>query len=284
MTTDFYGGAYGFRLIYTDGGDRLHDLVEQDPATSGVVMTWRLASTVVDHEHVDHERVSLGAKGASSFEVVRNPASIAFDFPETPSADAVLHPLGTIPMSVLARWRGDATLHGGAFAIEHTAWGLAGQREAGKSTTLALLSELGYTILADDLLAIQDGFVWSGPSCVDLRPQAAAKFPGARDLGIVGGRRRYRLSTPSAPARLPLRGFFFLEWHEEPRVTISPLPVDEKLRWLYALEYIGLMGPAPPLQILDLAALPAWRVARPRGWYTSAELIDAILAVAEGHA
>jgi hypothetical protein len=273
-------GSYGFRMKFPDAAEPPRDLTECEPTAPTVVLRWRLAVATADHAQVNHDRVSFGAKGGSSMFIDRDPPEIMFHLAEVPVPDALVHPLGTIPLAILARWRGDVTLHAGAFATSTGAWAVVGHREAGKSTLLASLADRGVPLLADDLLAVLDGLVWPGPGCVDLRPDAAPCFAGARDLGIVSGRRRFRLSTASETRRLPLAGIFVLGWHDQPGVLVEPLSAEERLRLLYDLEYVALVGPANPHSLMDLVEVPAWRVVRPRDWTRIDASLDAIMNVA----
>lgn len=274
--------AYGFRLICPQAGSPLRDLCPCEMGAPKVLFRWRVASSIIDHEHVDEQRVAYGVRGAASMLVERDPPSVLFDLTEEPIPDAVIHPLGTIPLAILARWRGDVTLHAGGFATRVGAWGLLGEREAGKSTMLAALAQHDVPLLSDDLLAILDGEVWPGPSCVDLRPDVAERFPRAQNLGIVGGRRRFRLVTPPAERRLPLRGIFVLAWHDGPGITVEEVTTEERLRLLYSAEYVALVGPADPQKILQLLHVPVWRIARPRTWEATDQAVEAILDIARG--
>jgi hypothetical protein len=132
------------------------------------------------------------------------------------------------------------------------------------------------------MLAISDGDVWSGPQCVDLRPDVADRFPQARSLGVMGTRPRFRLSADAAaPARLPLRGMFLLDWHDRPVIELSPMKAAARLEWLYSLDYIALMGPVAPTKLLDLAMLPAWRLLRPRTWDATDDAVTRLLNLTE---
>ena len=273
-------GAYGFRLVSSDPEVVFNDLVPLAADAPAVTVGWRHASLIGTIEHVSDDRVALGARGASAMHVERRPPTITLDLEEPPDPDALLHPTLTVPMSVLARWRGDVTLHAGAFETPAGAWGVAGMREAGKSTLLASLAMRGCPVVADDLLTVLDGAAWAGPTCVDLRPDAAERFDGSRCLGEVGGRPRYRLSTAPGRAQQQLRGLFVPGWHDEPGVTIEPMGSKDRLRLLYGQEYIGLLGPADPREILKLLGLPAWRVLRPRDWEATDEVAERVLAVA----
>jgi hypothetical protein len=126
----------------------------------------------------------------------------------------------------------------------------------------------------------EEHVVLAGPNCVDLRPDVAARMPDSREIGVIGGRVRHRLSTPPSGNRVPLKAMLSLGWHDEPGISIEPLPTQEQLRLLYAQEYIGLMGPADPVRILDLLPVPAYRVLRPRDWELTDELCERLIALA----
>ncbi|HEY7472283.1 MAG TPA: hypothetical protein VIE68_08050 [Gemmatimonadota bacterium] len=272
-------GAYGFRLSCPQAGDPLPNLIEVDPSAPLITVFWRHASTVRDIEEVGERRVAYGFRGATTYHVEREPPVIGFDIPLVPSPAALVHPLLTIGVSVLARWRGDVTLHAGAFETAAGAWAVMGAREAGKSSILASIGERGHPVVADDLLAIQDGSVWAGPSCVDLRPDTVGRFKTAESMGVVGGRPRFRLATRPGRARLPLKGFFVLDWTSGDDIRIDPLPARERVQWLYRQEYIRLVGFSDPTKMLPLVALPAWRLTRPRDWEATDAAVERVLAI-----
>lgn len=275
-------GAYGFRLIYPDAGEPLPDLVEVGASAPVVTVLWRHASSIMDFEEVDEKRVAFGSRGRSALRVEREPPSIRFDLDEPPVPAALVHPMLTVAISVLARWRGDVTLHAGAFETPSGAWGIMGVRQAGKSAMLAALAEQGYPVVTDDLLTIQDGSVWAGPNCVDLRPDTAGRFVSAHYLGMIGGRPRFRLSTPPSRARVPLRGFFVLDWHDRPVIEAEVIRAGERLRLLYRQEYLPLLGWPDPRKLVPLLGLPAWRLTRPADWATTQDTVDRLLALMAG--
>ena len=96
-------------------------------------------------------------------------------------APALLGPI----MGVVLRLRGITCLHASAVAIDGLAVGLVGVSGAGKSTTAAAFARLGYPVLTEDVLALED--------CVDhfkvrpsyprvrLWPQSVAGLFGASD-------------------------------------------------------------------------------------------------------
>ena len=275
-------GAYGFRLTYRDAGEGAHldDLLEMDASIPNISVTSRVAGMTPDVEEVGADRVVYGTRGGTTFRVERDPATIHFDLPLPVVPGALVHPLLTVGISIHARWRGDVTLHAGGFETSSGAWGIMGSRQAGKSAMLAALAARGCPVVADDLLTIQDREVWAGPACVDLRPDSAGRFESVHYLGIVGGRPRFRMSTPPGRPRLPLRGFFVLDWHEEPTIEAVPLDARERLQWVYRQEYISLVGWPEPEKLVPLLGLPAWRVTRPPDWDATRNVIDRVLEIA----
>jgi hypothetical protein len=93
----------------------------------------------------------------------------------------------------------------------------------------------------------------------------------------VGGRPRWRLATSSGHFRAPLRGFFVLDWHEDPGITVEPLTTQERLQWIYRQEYIRLVGFADATKMVPLVALPAWRLRRPRDWEVTEEAVERVV-------
>lgn len=274
-------GAYGFRLLL-DGQERhASDLIPVDADAPAVRVVTRLASFARDHDEVSEDRVILGYRGGSGFTVHREPAVIELDMPRDLPQGSLVHPVLTGPISVLCRWSNALTLHAGAYEAGGRAWAVLGEREAGKSTMLASMAERGCPVVADDLLVIDDAVVRAGPHCVDLRPDAAARFAGSRLLGEVGGRDRHRLSTPVGEPRVPLGGFLSLGWHQSSEVIVERVPTSDLLERIYGQEYIGLMGPADPRRILDLLGTPAWRVLRPRDWDRTDATCRRLLALAQ---
>ena len=272
-------GAYGFRLVLPRHEKELPNLSPVPEDALDVAFEWRHASVLVERNELDSEAVLAGEKGADSLEVRRNPPSITLGFAEQTTPEALVHPLLTGPMSILARWRGDLTLHAGAFFADDRAWAVMGEREAGKSTALAQLAARGCPLLADDLLVLDEGIVRAGPSCIDLRPDVAARAEGALALGEIGGRPRYRLPTSHGPARAELAGFFLMSWGHDPAVSIEQVPASEALKIVYEQEYIGLMGPADPGKVLDLLGVPMWRVRRPADWSFTEETAEKMLEI-----
>jgi hypothetical protein len=246
-------------------------------------MGWRRGVAARDVRVVGDDRMELSYSGGGRVTVTRDPADVVFTLPEEVSPAALVHPLGTMPLSVLARWRGDMTLHGGAFVSEGGAWAVCGDRTSGKSTLLASLGDRQVPVVSDDLVVISDGDVLAGPHCVDLRAEAAERFPAAECLGKVGARVRYRLTTVAAPARTPLRGIVVLEWSEDGSVAAAPLELAERLQLVYRQQYSGLFDRPDEATVMDLLDVPMIRFRRPRSWAQMAAATDALLTAAARH-
>jgi hypothetical protein len=280
MSGGDHSGAYGFRLVYVDPEITLPDLLELDGRADKVLLSASYAPAERDVYDVAEGRVRLAARGRGSLDVTREPRSIVLKLQEPPSPEALVHPLVTAPLAILSRWRGDSTLHGGAIYVDGTAFSVCGGRTAGKSSLLATLAGRSIPIMADDLVVVADGVVHAGPSCVDLRPDTAERF-GARPLGLVGGRPRFRLTTPPSPSAAPLGGFFELAWSDESAPVVEELTPSEKLRLLHAQEYAGIVGPPQPEATFDLLELPMWRLHRPRDWARTDAAAALLLATAK---
>lgn len=275
-------GVYGFQLLLDGSDHERDDLIEVSRRAPLVSVSRRQASFVEDRQQVSDDIVVVGFRGGSGFIVRRNPATIEVFLAESAPRAALVHPILTVPFSVLARWSGAVTLHAGAFEVQGGAWAVLGDREAGKSTVLAGMAATGCPILADDLLVIDGLEVRAGPRCVDLRPDVAHRFAGSWLVGEVGGRMRHRLRARAGSRRAALCGFLELRWHDEPRMSIERISTQELLRTLYAQEYVGLLGPVDPVKILDMLAVPAWRLTRPRDWSVTEALPERLLELAAG--
>jgi hypothetical protein len=269
-------GAYGFRLVGTGTEPVLPDLVPLSEEHETVALTWRRASSLTTKAELGTEELVLAEERGSALRMRRMPAEVVLDIPEAMSARAFVHPTLAVPLSLLARWRGYITLHAGAFE-ENGAWGVLGDRTAGKSSMLAALADRGVPIVSDDLLVVHEGQALAGPRCVDLRPDVVDRFPAADSLGVVAGRERFRLSTPLAPSRTVLRGFFVLEWSDSGELELEPIGIHQRLKLLYGQEYMGIVGAADPRRIVELVGLPAWRLRRPRDWAVTSVVVDRLL-------
>jgi hypothetical protein len=178
--------------------------------------------------------------------------------------------------SISGWWLGRNMFHAGAFVVDGGAWGVLGTKGAGKSSLLAQLASTGVGVMCDDVLAVEDGMAHAGPSCIDLRPEAADRL-GGEPLGVVGARERIRLRIPGTSPTVPLRGWVVPEWGNGVQITRPPA-ADRLRRILGSLALYR--EPREPVSALALAALPLLVWTRPRSWTdmpaAAAELLEAV--------
>ena len=214
---------------------------------------------------------------AGRLDVDRSRALATIAMPAPPSDDALAHPYLAPIAAIVARWLRHSAFHSGAVTVEGGAWAVLGGSGSGKSSLIASLVELGSGVLADDLLVVAHGRALAGPSCVDLREDAARVLGRGAPLDVGGGRERWRVHAAPAPAELPLRGFVTLAWSEA--VRVGPVPVAGRLPRLF--ESLALAAaPTDPDALVDLATLPMFALERPRRYEVlgeaSARLLQAL--------
>jgi hypothetical protein len=186
-----------------------------------------------------------------------------------PIAD-VVHPALWPAAAIFARWHGRETFHAGAVSFDGDgAWAILGERGAGKSSLLAMLAGDGVEVLVDDLLVVAGQRCFAGPRCIDVRPEAAAALSIEPDAPLVRSSERRRLRLPPCAGEYALRGFLHLTWGAEMRLD-RLLPVE---RLPLLLEHRRVVGLGADFEhMLDLVALPAIRLTRPRDWGASQRL------------
>jgi hypothetical protein len=210
----------------------------------------------------------------------RHAQATVLHLPSDISEAALLHPyLGTTAVSVAA-WKGICTFHGGSFVLDGGVWGLLGDREDGKSSTLAWLAQHGFAIFGDDLLVTDGRIAMAGPRFIDLRRGASERFGIGADVGVLGTRRRWRVALDPIEAELPFRGWVQLSWG--PKTSLEPVPMDERVGRLAG--HRGLRLPIPEGEsMLRVLGRPALRFCRPKEWgaldASMAELLDGLAQV-----
>jgi hypothetical protein len=223
---------------------------------------------------VDRAQFELEQEGLLALEVWREPLRARFTGTKPPDDQALIHPFLVLAAATAAHWLDWDAIHAGGFRLGNAAWGLLGDRNAGKSSLLCGLSLHGVDVLTDDLLVFADGNVHAGPNSVDLRAETARHLGVGEYIGIVGARERWRYVTPPSEPRTPLAGFVSLGWGET--VELLPIPAGRRVRLLMESSTLGL-PPADPRRLLELAALPAWELRRPRDWAALDEAVGRLV-------
>lgn len=230
---------------------------------------WPLVSVREAHQSNDDVTIVDAARASIPTPAARlrlDRASLSMEIVSSgglPTAD-VVHPTLWPAASVFARWLGRETLHAGAFSLDgETAWGVLGERGAGKSSLLSALALRGIEVLSDDLVVLEGNRCFSGPRCVDLRPDAAAALGVARHATVVRSTERRRLALEPCSGTYRFAGFLTLAWGDS--VGVSPLAPAESFGLLLDHRRVGALG-ADFRYLLELAGLPAFKFTRPREW------------------
>jgi hypothetical protein len=264
-------GAYGLRIR---GLEEARDLLVPAPPSWPLIEIERVfvEGGAAAEPEGDRSTLRFTAAGAviqlaagGTVAIDRDARTARFATPAPVGDHELVHPyLGTVA-AVFATWLGRECFHAGCFAADGGAWALLAEREGGKSSLLAWLALQGVSIVSDDILVLEGGRAYAGPRSIDLREEPARRLGVGEALGVVGVRKRWRQRTDPAPSGLPLRGWILLAWG--PELSVLPLPAAERLATLASQVAIA-RPPDDPRVLLDLAALPAFELRRPRGWET----------------
>jgi hypothetical protein len=256
-----FRGAYGLRVEGVDGAEDL--LGEADESWPRVELMWRLGDATLDRELVSDTQATLRLRTGGRIELDRQAERAEYVVPRPLSAEELVHPYLVPVAAVMSLWQGRESIHAGAFVGGGGVWGVVGDQESGKSSTLAALALDGASIISDDLLALDGVTALPGPRAIDLREDAARRLGVGSWIGVAGTRERWRLRLGPVPRKLMLRGWVHLAWGE--RVEARPLSGRDRIARLLDQRAAHLPSPTPEV-LLDLASLPAWEVRRPREW------------------
>ncbi len=261
-------GAYGIGLA---GAAADHPSLPIAPAAWPV---WSITWSEKSLEGPEVERYPLPDGGAVSLDPESRSAVVS-GLPE-PSVSAILHPWLSFVATVVAHRRGSATFHAGAFVHDGRAWAVLGEKHAGKTSTLAWLSQNGDVVTSDDLVVLDGLTSLSGPGCLDLRrPTAEHLGVGERDTPLPG-RERWRLWLPPPPATHRFAGFLLPAWGERSEIA----PVAPRQRIEEVVRHRAYLAPeGGEAGLLALAGLPVLRWTRPKDF---AALPDAVAVMRAG--
>jgi hypothetical protein len=270
-----FRGAYGLRLTGVEEADDL--LGEANSDWPHMHLSWRLGETTLDREEVTSTKATLRLLTGGRIELDREAGRAEYVVGHPLGAEELVHPYLAPVAAVMAHWHGRESVHAGAFVAGNGVWGVVGERESGKSTTLARLALDGAGIVCDDLLTLQGTRVLAGPRAIDLREEPATRLGVGASIGVAGARERWRLRLEQVPRELELRGWVHLAWGE--RVEAVPLEGAERVGRLFGQRAARLPSLAPEV-LLDLASLPSYEVRRPRDWESLAETADCLRRLA----
>jgi len=264
-------GAYGLRLT----GDAPHSaLLASVGADAPEITLERSIGTLEVANHVDEGTATVPLLDGGALELDRMNRSARLTTREPISDDELAHPYLAPIAAVHSHWLGRAAFHAGGIVVAGRAWGVIGEREAGKSTLLAAVAAQGGDVLADDLLVMEAGNVFAGPRTLDLRREAAEWFGGTRALGIAGARERWRLDLAQAPASAPLGGWIVPEWSDTIKVTRQPgAAAAHHIAPARSVTGIAI----DPAAFLTAAACPSVLFERPRDMRLLAAAIERLI-------
>jgi hypothetical protein len=224
--------------------------------------------------HFDPERAEAWLDDETRIELDRATLRARFLTRSDVDDEALAHPYLGLPAAVANHWLGRPVLHGGAFLGPHGgAVGLLGDREAGKSSSLGWLHEAGASVISDDLLVLEGATVFAGPRSIDLRADAG-ELLGGIELGTVGGRTRRRVRSVEVAPVHDLDALVHLAWGDA--LSVEPVPLADRLGAL--ADHLVFGAAAAPVALLDLAAVPTWRLTRPVRLDRIADGLEALLA------
>lgn len=260
-------GAYGLRLVGIEGARR----VLMDVPGSWPSLELQRISGLATHEQdlFSDERAVIVLRNGGEVVVGRDPLRAVFRVPGELGDEELVHPYLAPVAAVVGRWLGRESLHAGSFCGVGGTWALVGDRESGKSSTLAALARNGHDIVGDDVLVLAGRSAYAGPRLLDLRPDAADRLAAGEAIGVVGARERWRMALGPVHVETTLSGFVFLEWSDA--AELIPLSAGERLPRVAAAR--ALLVPPDPRRLLELAAVPGWLLRRPRRWESLPETL-----------
>jgi hypothetical protein len=265
-------GAYGLRLEGIPEAATL--LAASAPDWPTVEVAVEVGELQADAEFLDEGRARLRLRTGGWIELERDPGRARFVVPTPLSPDELVHPFLAPAAAVFAHWHGREGLHGGALALGRTAWGVVGDRFGGKSSLLAALAVGGTDVVCDDVLVLGGREAFPGPRTIDLREDAAIALGVGEEIGVAGARERWRLQLPLLAGPLSIGGWVFSDWADD--IQMERLPASETLVRLYRNRSITV-PPRDPSALLQLSALPAWELRRPRSWASVPATLELLL-------
>jgi hypothetical protein len=263
-------GAYGLRI---GGVDAPRLLTEVDPRLPSLELTLDTALADDRRETFGEDRAEIELIDGGWVSLDRSGhAHFVLPFPVPP--EEVVHPWMVPAAATFNGWLGRQVLHGGAVAADGRAVAILGDKGAGKSSLLAELAVRGdIEILADDLVVMEDGHVFPGPRCIDLRPESSQARAARPDQRLVRDGTRLRLELEPSAAVSRLTAIVVLGWTDDDDVRLTALRASDGLAAVLP-HTLGWLGIGPAGRLLDLLGVPVWLLTRARDWSTMPEAGD----------
>jgi hypothetical protein len=255
-------GAYGFELLGT--AEASSQLVEAGADWPTLEVVRRTGSATVGRSVVGAHRAEIRLLAGEHLLLEREPLRATFTTANPLSDDALIHPYLAPAAAVAGYWLGREAFHAGGLVVNGGVWGVMGGKESGKSSLLAWLSLEGHAIHADDALVVDGDTTFAGPRSIDLREEPARELGAGEPMGTVGDRERWRLRLGPVDSASRLRGWVFLAWSDA--VDVAPVAAGRTLKELLGHRIVKGLPPPDPARVLELSALPAFEVGRPRRW------------------
>ena len=186
------------------------------------------------------------------FVIDRNGHELWADWPEGYCIeDAATYLVGPV-LGFVLRLQGITPLHASGVAIEDHVIAFVGVAGAGKSTTAAAFAHLGFAVVSDDVVTLQDYrgglFVAPGYPRVNLWPDSVLALLGSEDalprITPTWGKRYLSLDQTKCrfeSRRLPLGAVYFLGERDSGRSVplIEEVPAGDALLALVANTYVN---------------------------------------------
>ena len=272
MTGPAARGAYGFAIRGAGLAERL--LIDA-PETWPELSLQQVIGGEPAARAIGDDRAVIELLPTGTVELDRRAGTVVYMLDVPIGVDALVHPYLAPAAAVHAAWMGWEPYHAAGVIIGDRVWGIAGDREVGKSTLVAALHVAGHTVMSDDLLVLEGKTAFCGPRTIDLRESAAERFGATRDLGVTGMRRRWRIDLDEAPAGATFGGWIYPVWSD--RISVAEVSLQERLERPQQ-HRAAAFRPTPPGHAMWLAARPAYEFARPQSWEDLDTGIDELVA------
>ena len=131
-------GAYGLRLSGLEAASEL--LVPVTETAPAYAIEAKVGRPAPDPSSSTTTGRELLLRSGGRILIDRRRRRVSFVVPHEVRPDELVHPYLAPAAAVIGRWHGRESIHAGAFAVDGGVWGVVGEREAGKSSTLAWLA------------------------------------------------------------------------------------------------------------------------------------------------